>query len=151
MPELIAPDVWFHASYVAAMEEFAGAYIASGFRGTSPAAATGQERYLVEVAFERYIERHGKYTLVKVEDPTWTVFHTNASGPRLVRIREDYVARRNIEPFMNAGRVVKLHGGSYYGKKRDYLLELRCAIGATPAWKAVKRVLRVGSHAGVAR
>jgi hypothetical protein len=131
-------------SFMKAIEEYAGEYVTSGFRGENPGAPTNQERYLCEVAFERYIERHGKFTLTKIEDPTWTVFHTNAAGKKLNRVREDYLARKNIERFMNHGRVVKLHGGCYYGMKRDYMKEFRCAVGKSaigPAWRALKRTI----------
>ena len=106
------------SSFISAMEEFAGQYISSGFTGTSPGEATQQARFLVEVAFEHYIQRHQKYTLVKVEDPTWTVFHTNSAGKRLVEVREDYLARRDVEKYMNARMVNRIHTGCYYGKPR---------------------------------
>lgn len=131
------------ASFMAAMEEFAGRYIASGFREDSPQWANKyQHRYLVELAFERYIESHGKYTLVREEDSTWTVFHTNVLGEKLVKVREDYLARKNVETYMNAGHVIPLHGGCYYGKQRDRLAELRVAMGASwagPFWRSFKR------------
>ncbi len=120
------------SSFIDAIGEFAGQYVSSGWRGRNPAGETGQSRYLIEVAFEQYIQRHRRYTAVRVEDPSWTVFHTNAAGKALLDVRERYLARENIEPFMNAGRVNRLHGGCYYGKPRDYLLELRCAVGRGP-------------------
>ncbi len=129
--------------FIAAMQEFAGDYIASGFRGAGPADANGQHRYLVEVAFERYIQNHGQYTLVKIEDPTWTVFHTNLTGQRLVRAREKYLARIDIERHMNAGRVFALNGGCYYGMSRPIWKEIRVALGASVLggpWRAVKKL-----------
>jgi Glycosyl transferase family 2 len=90
-------------TYLAAMYEFAGDYIASGFSGKNPAAATNQSRYLLEVALERYMENHQVSCLCKIEDPNWTVFHTNVHEERLQAVREQYQARQTIEPYMNLG------------------------------------------------
>ncbi|NJR39750.1 MAG: hypothetical protein HC781_14165 [Leptolyngbyaceae cyanobacterium CSU_1_4] len=90
-------------NYMKAMYEFAGDYIASGFTHENPAAATHQSRYLVEVAMEQYLERHQVYMLSKVEDPSWTVFHTNVHEERLQAARKRYRARRDIKRFMNVG------------------------------------------------
>ena len=131
-------------SFIAAMEEFAGGYISSGFRGPSPSESKNQSRYLVEVAFEKYIERHNRFTLVREEDPSWTVFHTNIMGPKLAQVRRDYLARKNVEKYMNAGHVIALNGGCYYGKSRPFIRELRVAVGASrigPAWRKLKRML----------
>jgi len=135
------------SSFIAAMEEFAGGYIASGFRTASPAAQTGQERFLVEVAFEHYIQRHQRYTLVKEEDSSWTVFHTNAVDPKLAELRKDYQARKDVNRYMNAGYVNPLVSGCYYGQPRNRWKEFRAAVGATaigPYWRAIKRVFAVG-------
>lgn len=138
-------------SFIAAMGEFAGQYIASGFSGTSPAEATGQSRFLVEVAFEHYIARHQRYTLVKIEDPTWTVFHTNVNGMPLIDVRRDYLARRRVQQYMNAGlglvSIDPLVRGAYYGQKRRRFKELRVKLGASPIgpwWRAVKALLHLG-------
>jgi hypothetical protein len=133
------------SKFVEAMQEFAGAYIASNFCGISPVPddGNGSPRYLVEIAFETYIKKHGVFTLAKVEDESWTVFHTNAAGKRLAQVRQDYLARRNITPYLNAGRVVAFHGGCYYGMKRRWIKELRVAFGASrfgPHWRAIKRL-----------
>ena len=80
-----------------------------------------------------------------VEDDTWTVFHTNVVGPSLVKVREDYLARKNVRKFMNAGRVIPLQGGCYYGRPRDRWKEIKVAFGASPlgpAWRAVKRLVK---------
>lgn len=90
-------------TYMAAMHEFAGDYITSGFISENPAQATGQSRYWLEVACEQYIQRHHVYTLCKVEDPTWTIFHTNTHEKLLQKAREKYLARKDIERYINAG------------------------------------------------
>jgi len=132
------------STFIAAMEEFAGEYISSGFRTLNPAAGTGQSRYLIEVAFERYISRHSKYTLVKIEDPTWTVFHTNVQGEQLMRVRDDYLARKGIEEFMNAGCTGVRPPGRHYGKepiRMSLTKRLRIAFGSSsagPLWRRMK-------------
>ncbi|MGA2582475.1 MAG: hypothetical protein ABSG31_04285 [Tepidisphaeraceae bacterium] len=130
--------------FIEAMEEFAGNYIASGFRGENPAETTRQARYLVEVAFERYIQAHQKFTLVRVEDPTWTVFHTNATNADLPRVRKEYLARRNIEKFLNQKTLDRYWGGCFYGKPPKRWERFKWFIGDSPlgpAWKFVKRLL----------
>lgn len=125
-------------SFMAAIEEYAGEFIRSGFRSPNPGIPTGQERYVVEVAFERYIERHKKYTLVKVEEPTWTVFHTNTFDQDLEALRAKYRGRIDIKRYMNAGQVVKHHGGCFYGRRRSLLEDTRIALGRwrrIAAWK----------------
>jgi hypothetical protein len=101
-------------NFIKAMEEFAGEYISSGFRGDNPVGPVGG-RYLIEVAFERYIAKHQKYTLTRVEDATWTVFHTNVQGKKLVEVREKYLARIDVGKYMNARIYNRVWGGSYYG------------------------------------
>jgi len=134
------------SSFVAAMNEFGGEYIASNFTLKSPIAEDGKgsTRYVMETAFERYMKNHDQYVLAKVEDATWTVFHTNLAGPKLAETRQDYLARRNVEKYMNAGYVMPLQGGCYYGMKRNYLKEWRVALGATafgPPWRVLKKLL----------
>jgi hypothetical protein len=134
------------SSFISAMEEFGGGYIASNFTLKSPIAddGKGSTRYVMETAFERYMKNRNQFVLAKVEDATWTVFHTNLAGPKLAKARQDYLARLNVQKYMNAGNVVALHGGCYYGMKRNRVKELRVAFGATafgPPWRALKRLL----------
>jgi hypothetical protein len=100
--------------FMKTMEEFAGEYIASGFRTESPLPPIAR-RYVMENAFERYMKNHRLYTLTKVEDPTWTVFHTNVQGKDLVKVRENYLARVDVEKYMNARIYNRVWGGSFYG------------------------------------
>lgn len=102
-------------TFMKAMEEFAGEYISSGFRGKSPMGPNGG-RYVMETAFERYMANHQLYTLVKVEDPTWTVFHTNIQGKKLMEVRENYLARVGVERYMNARINNRVLGGCFYGQ-----------------------------------
>lgn len=125
--------------FMAAMEEFAGGFFASGYRGDKPT------RYFIEDGFQWYMARHGLYTLVRVEDPTWTVFHTNVHGPRLEKVRTDYLARRRIERYLNCGMDPDPGRHRYYGAPRDPLARrLRLALSRSPLgppWRALRRRL----------
>lgn len=138
------------STFMAAMHEYAGDYIASGFLGENPAAATNQSRYLLEVALEQYMQRHNVYTLCKVEDPNWTIFHTNTHEERLKNIREKYVARQDIERYMNAGFSDAKPIPSqavYYGQppvKVGLIKKLQIWFGQTPVgfyWRQLKQKL----------
>lgn len=137
---------------MAAMHEYAGDYIASGFQGENPAADPNSDRgrYLLEIALEEYIKRHNMYTLCKVEDPNWTVFHTNTHEERLKQAREKYLARKDIKRFMNAGFSDAEQIPSkalYYGQppvKIGIVKKLRIAFGQSPAgvyWQRLKQRL----------
>ncbi len=91
------------STFMTAVHEYAGDYILSGFKSKNPADETKQGRYLLEVAFERYLERHNLYTLCKVESPTWTIFHTNTHETLLEETRKKYLAREGIEPYIDLG------------------------------------------------
>jgi hypothetical protein len=131
-------------SFMAAMEEFAGKYIASGFRTTSPLEGVGNKRYLMETCFEKYMANHKQYTMVKIEDPTWTVFHTNVTGAKLAKVREDYLARRDVDKFMNARRFNRVWGGCYYGRPELRWLRFKWAINDSflgPVARGLKKIL----------
>jgi hypothetical protein len=97
------------------MQKFCGGYIC-GFTGQNPTAAKRQtHRGLLEVAWERYIQSHQKYTLVREEDPMWTIFHTNVHGERLANVRKDYLARKRVTNYLNAGCTGTKLPGLYYG------------------------------------
>jgi hypothetical protein len=130
-------------TFMKAMEEFAGEYIASGFRGKSPMGPNGG-RYVMESAFERYIQNHQQYTLVKVEDPTWTVFHTNIQGKRLMEVREKYLARVGVERYMNAKVNNRVWGGCFYGQPERRWLNFKWKLSELviqPVCRGIKRLL----------
>lgn len=133
-------------SFVAATEEYAGEFIRSGFRSENPGKGTGYERYIIERSFELYMRRHGMFTLTRVEDDSWTVFHTNAVGERLVELREKYLKRVDVRRYMNAGNVVPLHGGCFYGKHHDRIAEARVALGR---WKRIAISKLTGKPTGL--
>ncbi|XGV98648.1 MAG: hypothetical protein ACAF41_06850 [Leptolyngbya sp. BL-A-14] len=132
--------------FIASAHEFANDFILSGFSGQNPAAYEGKDRYFIEVAFEKYMEQHNVFTLMKVEDPDWTVFHTNVHDAQLKAAREQYVARKNITKYMNAGLSEEIPDPSkalYYGQPPDSLLrQLQIAFGESkigPYWRSIKR------------
>jgi hypothetical protein len=137
-------------TYLDAMYEYAGDFIQSGFQSENPADANGQGRYVLEVALERYIERHKKYTLCKVEDRDWTVFHTNTHEQRLKQVREKYRARKNVERFMNVGfsDAAPIPAKAlYYGYPTTSVVkQLRVEFGESqfgPYWRSLKQRLSV--------
>jgi len=94
------------------------------------------------------------FTLVKVEDPTWTIFHTNVHNERLKEVRQRYLNRRGVERFMNASNfTAKFPDGVYYGKLSSLSLvqRARVAVGASklgPVWRSLKRTLKAGGEPG---
>jgi len=139
--------------FVAAMEEAMGGYISSGFRGESFVKSEDEQHYLIELAFERYMQKHGRYTLTRVEDETWTVFHTNVHNDLLERVRQDFHERRGVKRFMNAANfTAEFPHGVYYGRPspHSWHKRLRIAIGSSAfgaAWRSVKRSVRLGKAA----
>ncbi|MEG4810189.1 hypothetical protein QUA82_23840 [Microcoleus sp. F8-D3] len=128
------------STFVAVMQEFAGEYIASGFQGEHEFS-----RFLLEIAFSAYMERHKVYTLCKIEDPTWTVFHTNAQDEYLQEVRNKYLARQDIETFMNPCLSKDINQFLYYGKpplKSGSLKKMQIILGETKAgsyWRELKK------------
>lgn len=133
--------------FIAAMEESMGQYISSGFRGPLFIQHADERHYLMELAMERYMQKHGLYTLARKEDADWTVFHTNVHDERLSKVRDDYKARRGVNRFMNAGNFeVKFPSGVWYGRPPliPWHKRLRIAAGASalgPLWRTTKRSL----------
>lgn len=133
-------------TFMAAAHEFANDFILSGFKGYNPAAATGQDRYFIEVAFERYIEKHNLFTLCKIEGANWTVFHTNTHDVRLMETRQKYLARQGIKKFINLGYSDEPPIPSkalYYGLPPEIgpIKKLQIAFGESPvgpAWRSLK-------------
>lgn len=138
------------STFMKSVHEFAGDYIISGFKGENPAQATGQGRFLLEVAFERYIQQHNVYTLCKVEEPTWTIFHTNTHEERLKKTREKYLDRKDIKRYMNQGLSEKkvnyaLLSEYYYGQAPiNIIKKLRILFGQSQLglyWRRLKERL----------
>jgi hypothetical protein len=139
------------SSFMNAMEEFAGEFIRSGYdRSKNPIGPEGNKRYVVETAFERYMAKHNKFTLVKVEDPTWTVFHTNASDKKLMDVREKYLKRIDVDRYMNAQRHNRVWNGCYYGKPPARWANFKWRVGESPLGsviRSVKRLFGLKTHA----
>jgi hypothetical protein len=134
-----------HSTFVAVMQEFAGEYIASRFEGTHQFG-----RFLLERAFSAYMQAHNQYTLCKLEDPSWTVFHTNAQDEYLQEVRKKYLAREDVETFMNAGLSKDISQYLYYGKppvRSSMIKKMRMAVGNTKVggyWRELKKSLVLG-------
>ncbi len=131
--------------FIAAMEESMGQYISSGFRGPLSLIRTEDERhYLMELAMERYMQRHDLFTLVRKEDEDWTIFHTNVHDERLRKVRQDYRARRGVEKFMNAANfTATFPHGVWYGRPPviPWHRRVRMAFGDSlmgPLWRRAK-------------
>jgi len=126
-----------------ALEEFAGEFVASGFRTTNPLTGIADTRYVMETSLETFMRNHKMFTLARIEDPTWTIFHTNMTGPKLEKVREDYYARRDIAKFMNAGNINRIYGGSYYGRPALRWSRFKWAINESPLGPLVRLVMRM--------
>jgi len=129
-----------------AIDDYAGDFVRDGFRGENPAHATLQDRFLIELAFEHYMQQRGLFSLVKTEDPTWTIFHTNVHGTRLSRTREDYLKRKNIAPYLNlalCAEPARTADTRYYGQRSfGWVKRWRIRFGQSalgPPWRALKR------------
>jgi hypothetical protein len=88
--------------HVAAMQVCEG-FWSSGWRGVNPYAHIGPTaaRCLIECAWDQYCRRQGMRVLMKKEDATWSVFHTNERGETLMRLRQRNQRRQGLEPYYN--------------------------------------------------
>ena len=107
------------------MREYAGDFIDSGFRKNNP---EPNQRRTVEVAWEKYIQKHQIYTLMKEENKNWTVFHTNITGKQLKKQREKYIKRINIKKYLNAGLYAEKENKWFYGQKMDLKKKIKSTI-----------------------
>lgn len=131
------------STFVAAMQEMAGEFIQSGFQGEHP-----YGRMLLEASFIEYMQRHNQYTLCKLEDPSWTVFHTNAHDQHLKRTRAQFHARQNLEPYMNPALAEDVTQFLYYGYppiRAGFWQQLKIRFGQTALgayWRQFKLALQ---------
>jgi hypothetical protein len=132
--------------FMAAMHEFAGDFILSGFRKGHPLAGKPDERFLIERAFEAYMERHQQYTLAREEDETWSVAHTNLRDEALSRARESFLSRRNVATYIERQNQAREPNGVYYGMRGPSASKrLRIAIGRSvlgQPWRILKQFVR---------
>ncbi len=116
--------------FSAAMQFFAGEYINSGFCDENPGDEHGVGRFLIEAAFRAYMIEKGLHTLTRVEDDSWSVFHTNVPSDRMASVREDYYARKRVRPYYNARQFTVVDGGCYYGQfLGGRIHEWKCRFG----------------------
>lgn len=64
-------------TFVAAVDEYAGHYVTSGFTTENPATAEGRSEEMIEIALQRYMEQHRLYPLMRQEDATWRIGNIN--------------------------------------------------------------------------
>lgn len=88
-----------HVDAMRICQEFWG----SGWRGRNPFAQIGPvaARCLIESAWDVYCRRKGLRVLMQKEDETWSVFHTNAHGENLQRLRALVNTRVELGRFRN--------------------------------------------------
>jgi hypothetical protein len=130
-------------SFMNAIEEFAGPFVRSGYRGTNPIGPEGRGRYIVETSFERFMQNHNQFTLAKIEDPTWTVFHTNVLGKPLLKVREKYFARVGVEKYMNARIQNRVLGGCFYGQPPKRWANFKWALSESPIGSLIRAAKRM--------
>lgn len=130
------------SKFISAMSEFAGDYISSGFRGEHR-----YGRFLLERALIDYMKLHKQFTLCKVEDPSWTIFHTNAIDKGLLEVRAKYLARLGIKPYLNPCLTDDVTRYAYYGKpiaRASVVERFRISFGRTTIgayWRSFKNII----------
>lgn len=88
------------SAFDAAMEEGAGDFIRSRFRGEYPPGLGVPEkdrRALVEWCWQAYARRHRLAVLSRPEHADWTIYHINKGGRKLLEYRRRYLARWGVE------------------------------------------------------
>jgi hypothetical protein len=83
-------------------------------------------RFRQEAAVVAFLRENQQYMLVRQETPQWTVFHVNVWGKQLRNVRERYLARKNIHPYLNTGMPEKKRfypWDRYYGYPKPSLLK----------------------------
>jgi len=114
-----------------AFREYAGEFIDSGFIHNNPLPLPerkGRSRFLVEICWEKYMEKHNKFTLVKKESSDWRIFHTNSTEEGLLKVRKEFFNGKNIESFLNAGMYTNQDEKMYYGKKKTFVQKIKKII-----------------------
>ena len=76
---------------------------ASGWRGVNPFLHIHPvaARCLIECAWDKYCRDKGMRALMRKEDDSWNLFHTNASGEELMWLRERNRRREGLDRFYN--------------------------------------------------
>jgi len=97
-------------------------YVGKNFDGPllGDAKFAGEElRFVNEAAIETFFEENQLYMLVRWESLQWSVFHVNVWGEQLRQVRELYMARKGVTPYLFTGKPhdrSKIHPWDmYYG------------------------------------
>ncbi len=88
-----------HASAMRLCYDFWG----TGWRGVNPFARIGRvaARCMIESAWDVYCRKNGLHVLSQKEDDTWSVFHTDARGEELLRLRQRVRNREGMDHLYN--------------------------------------------------
>ena len=96
-----------------------------------------ESRFVTESAIEQYLAESGERMLFLEDTPDRYVFHVNQWEDELLKIRNDFKAKRGIEPFMNRYRDDQREPWTYPAWQRYYgwpklgvLTRVRMKLGA---------------------
>ena len=109
--------------------EILDTYVGKNFDGLltqNPVYTKDYLRFTTEAAIEAFLQDNQQYMLVRQETPEWTVFHINVWGKKLRHVRDRYLARENILPYLNTGKpqAIGYHPWEvYYGYPKPRLLK----------------------------
>jgi hypothetical protein len=127
--------------FMNSMQEYAGDYILNGFSGTHEFG-----RFLIEKSFIAYMKDHDMYTICKIEDETWTIFHTNAHEEKLIQVREKFLARDGLKKYMNPALSNDPSFFAYYGSpimESSLLKKAQINYGRTKMRKVLSKLKKV--------
>ena len=84
-------------------------------------------RFITEEAVETFLEKNNRHMVVQWETLDWSVFHVNVWGDQLRQIRESYLARTKVSPYLFKGKPTShsmIHPWNlYYGSLKPSLLK----------------------------
>jgi hypothetical protein len=112
-------------------------YVGRNFDGhlvRDPKFAGEELRFVDEAAIETFLEENQRYMLVPWESLQWSVFHVNVWGEQLRQVRELYIARKGVTPYLFTGKPhdrSKIHPWDmYYGyPKPSWFKRVRIWLG----------------------
>lgn len=91
-------------------------------------------RFATEGAVEDFLEKNSQHMLVRLESPNWSVFHVNVWGEQLQKVRQAYLNRENITPYLNQGKPARENlmypWDKYYGYPKPSISKrLKISLG----------------------
>jgi hypothetical protein len=116
--------------------EIMDTYLGKNFDGIlaqNPVYTKEYLRFTTEAALGEFLKDNQLSMLVRQETPEWTIFHVNVWGEQLRQVRDRYLARENILPYLNTGKPQKTgyHPWDvYYGYPKPSLIKrIRIFLG----------------------